>query len=229
MKSKEQLQSELNMYERQLSSMGTTVRKDVQWQRGVQDQINNEVIEYVEYSNPTKAKELRQKIEELKKNINGYDNNIQKQHEEDIRIGVQKAKETKQDIFNLSKQKYDEKMNAYMSMNFWGKAKTMLAGKKPKKMNNREIVATYGNESVEELLQPTLEKIELLRQDEIRNITELYSNMSEEEKMRREKELGTTLESRIKQINFHYDKEIEDIRKNYDSKLNNMVERGISL
>lgn len=57
----------------------------------------------------------------------------------------QQYKSTTDRIKAGAKEMYDSKMNAYMQMNFWGKAKTILAGKKPKKMSDSEIIQTYGS------------------------------------------------------------------------------------
>ena len=43
-----------------------------------------------------------------------------------------------------AKELYDQQMQEYMQMNFWGKAKTMLAGKSPKKnASSKQIMYTY--------------------------------------------------------------------------------------
>lgn len=51
------------------------------------------------------------------------------------------------EIVKTAKNEYDKQMEEYMSMNFWGKAKTMFAGKKPKKdSSDIEIIDKYGEE-----------------------------------------------------------------------------------
>jgi len=155
-----------------------------------------------------------------------YDIRNEKGYGKEIKSQVQMQESLENTIFESSKQKYDKKVNLYMNMNFWGKAKTMLTGKKPKNFQNGDTLSTSRHDSIMEILQPTFEKIELLRQDEIKNIEKIYSQLSEEEKQKREKEMGVTLENRIKQINSHYNREIEEIKEKYNNNLNKMTEKG---
>lgn len=115
--------------------------------------------------------ELKKKLEELKSISSDPDREseikteISLLEEEIVTFPIQGTKLSEEqaerlrksvvgEIVKTAKNEYDKQMEEYMSMNFWGKAKTMFTGKKPKKdSSDIEIIDKYGEEYKNKCMQ----------------------------------------------------------------------------
>lgn len=174
------LQSELEQKERELASMTTHVVKDVQWRPGVQDQSHSESYSYDQYSDPSRANALKRDIERLRKEIEDAPRMKAMEEEAKMSRDQQKFSGGVNSIISGAKQLYDSEMQAYMNKNFWGKAKAMLSGKKPKQMKGSEIVQTYGKGIVDAKLANAIEARRQVMESNIEMITRHYTEHPEE-------------------------------------------------
>lgn len=213
MRTYSEIEKELRNYESELASITKTVQKDTPFPLHALDG-HSESYSYDVYLDNDKARFLNHRIEDLKSQLSTYARdaeNVRKSKE----MKEQRDKEWREDkIFSISKGIYDEKVNAYMQMNLWGKAKTMFAGKKPKKLNNQQIVESYGNQAVEMIIAPGVEEIRRQKEAQLASVKVTYAN---DPKM---------LESAIRSTNEYFDKQLEQLQKTYDSTLNSVVNKG---
>lgn len=190
------------------------------------DQYKNDMtrIDEVEYAlgGTEKAKDIRQQaadIQEKKRKI---------REQEDLERQIEKENERKQwtntteGIILESKAKYDEKMNEYMSKNLWGKAKILFAGKKPKKMTDKEIMQTYSSEVQQDFLKKMIEK---KTYDKDQYIAWTKSHYTEHPEQLRP---GRTIEDMIKDIENTYSYEMKFMKEDYEHMLksaNDLVDK----
>ncbi len=166
----------LERKKQELDSMKTHYEKDVQWEEGVQDSFHSESYSYDVYSDPVKADKLKKEIEQLEKEKLELPKKQQMEFEEKLNQGAQRFGGGIDAIKSNAKHIYEEKMNAYMNQNFWGKAKMILTGKKMKKMSPMEIMKNYGEEAAQEELQKNKEHIIKQYEREIMNIENYNKN-----------------------------------------------------
>lgn len=122
----ERLQAELENKTRELASLTTRERTAVGDVDAVLDKIGK-TVEYEGYKDVGRATQLIDEIDKIKKEIEAYpikEEKLSPAMEERIR------KANVGSIMRSAKEEYDKQMNEYMQKNFWGKAKTMFAGKK---------------------------------------------------------------------------------------------------
>ena len=176
----DRMNSELERKQQELASMTHHVKKDIPWRPGVQDQMNSEYVEWDEYSDPNEASRLQREIAELKKQINEEPERKRREEEAKMAREQRKYSSTIDKIKNGAKVRYDEIMNEYMSKNFFGKAKAILTGKKPKKMNRKEIMENFGQNSMEEQLEMALQIEERKYQENIAWVKTYYTEHPED-------------------------------------------------
>ena len=159
---------------------------------------------------------------EIKKEIEAYpikEEKISPAMEERIR------KANVGSIMRSAKEEYDKQMNEYMQKNFWGKAKTMFAGKKPiQNATSEQIIATYGNEAKNKEMQGELNRAEREFNQLVEWIKDYYQKHPEE--------LTTSIEERIEQERKVYEERIRSIQVKNDSYLaeaNEAVKGGMKL
>ena len=121
----------------------------------LQDELKKKLEELHSLSSdPARESKLKAEIELLKEEIVTFPiqgAKLSKEQDDSLRKSVVG------EIVKNSKEEYNRQMKEYMSMNFWGKAKTMFLGKKPKKdSSDKEIIDTYGENIKNEWLQGEL-------------------------------------------------------------------------
>ena len=121
----------------------------------LQDELKKKLEELNSLSSdPARESKLKAEIELLKEEIVTFPiqgTKLSKEQDDSLRKSVVG------EIVKNSKEEYNRQMKEYMSMNFWGKAKTMFVGKKPKKdSSDKEIIDTYGENIKNEWLQGEL-------------------------------------------------------------------------
>lgn len=209
-----EIERELRSYESELASITKTVQKDTPFPLHALDG-HSESYSYDVYLDEEKARNLNKKIGELKSQINNYTRDaeaIRKTRE----MKEQRDKVWREDkISSTAKDIYDEQVNAYMKMNFWGKAKTMFAGKKPKKLNNQQIVQNYGNQAVEQIITPGVQEIMRQKEEQLASVKVTYAN---DPKM---------LENAIRATNQYFDTQLEQLQKTYDTTLTSVINKGV--
>ena len=217
----ERLQAELENKTRELASLTTRERTTVGDVDAVLDKIGK-TVEYEGYKDVGRATQLIDEIDKIKKEIEAYpikEEKLSPAMEERIR------KANVGSIMRSAKEEYDKQMNEYMQKNFWGKAKTMFAGKKPiQNATSEQIIATYGNEAKNKEMQGELNRAEREFNQLVEWIKDYYQKHPEE--------LTTSIEERIEQERKVYEERIKSIQAKNDSYLaeaNEAVKGGMKL
>ena len=134
-----------------------TYEKSVTGVDVVRDKVGK-TEEYESYKDFGRAVQLMEEIKKLEKEIEEFpikDAKLSATQEEIVR------KANVGGILKTVKEEYDRKMNEYMQMNFWGKAKTMFTGKKSKKnASSLQIIETYGADAIDIEMQGELRRAE---------------------------------------------------------------------
>lgn len=168
------------------------------------------------------AKKLRELAADIKKKHNKLaQDELQKKEDERNREYRQYSSST-DGIIQGAKAKYDEKMNAYMNMNLWGKAKTILAGKKPKKMSGNEIMQTYASEITQIELQRTIEMKKRDYEEDIAWTKSYYTEHPED--LKPDSETYNSIENIIASKQKRYAYEIKQLEEKYARMLQNANE-----
>lgn len=204
METLQELQIKLSSLESELNSITRVVDKDTPFLPGQLDGTS-EAYSYTEYTDPDRAAYLKYQIKSVQSQINNYANirrqvaAMQEQREEAIRAFRIEG------VSSGALEVYNAKMNEYMSKNFWGKAKALFTGKKPKKMSEQEAIATYAHEGAQKALAGRTELIEQKRQEELEMNQLGYAD-------------NPVLFGIVNDMtNKKYDKIIADMAKSYDS------------
>ena len=168
-----------------------------------------ERIEYDTYTDLSRATQLMTEIEQIKKELEEFpilNTKLSKKQEDVIKKSVV------WDLMKYSKVSYEEEMKEYMKLNFWGKAKTMFAGKRPKKnATDNEIIDKYGEDAKETTMLSELNRYKREHNQIIEWIKEFYKNHPEE--------LKTTIEERIEAENKDYEERLKEVYKRNDEYL----------
>lgn len=135
----------------------------------------------------------------------------------------QQYKSTTDRIKTSAKEMYDSKMNAYMQMNFWGKAKTILAGKKPKKMSDSEIIQTYGSNAKQVELEKMIQRRQQQFQEQVAWEQQYYTEHPED--LKPDSPVFNSVENIIKNTTSHYNFDIENMKKDYQRQLEFITEQ----
>lgn len=175
--------------------------------------------EYEEYADPVKAEEIKKEIEIINNLIDTYPTSkakfSEKEQERFRKYDIGK-------IMTSAKEAYDQEMKEYMEMNFWGKAKTMFAGKKPKtKATDAQIIKEYGEEAKVKEMQGELKAAKEEYEKSIEWLKEYYKAFP--------KELSSTIENRLELAKKAYAeklREIEERNNSYLEEANEVVRTG---
>ena len=146
----------------------------------------------------------------MKKEISSYARDVEtvkrvhekKQHED-------KEWQKNQIMYNANAL-YEEKIEAYMAMNFWGKAKTLFAGKKPKKLSQQGIIQEYGTQALEQITSPAKDRLIMERDAQIEMAKKDFANYPKQ------------LEYAMKAINEYYKTRISQGQEEYNKTLNDL-------
>lgn len=211
MKELYELQQELSKLESELASITKTTTKNTPFHPGELDGYS-ENYSYKEYSNPSRARYLETKIADLKNQIQHYsiDAAIYRQNQEKTRKENQKLREEK--ISSTAKEIYDEKVNEYMNKNFWGKARAIISGKKPKKMNEQEMIQKYATDAASRIKDPIVDELNRQRQEQLARAQQDFANDP------------SMLQHAITVLNETFDEKIEAIQNKYDKAEHHVIE-----
>ncbi len=192
----------------------------------MRDNLNERMkkIDYGEYvlGGTEEAKDLRK----LRKDI--FDKQQKLTQEELQKKEAERNREYRQyssstdGIIQGAKAKYDEKMNAYMNMNLWGKAKTILAGKKPKKLSGNEIMQTYASDITQIELQRAIETKRRDYEEDIAWTKSYYTEHPED--LKPDSETYNSIENIIASKQKRYAYEIKQLEDHYARMLQNANE-----
>ncbi len=209
MKELNELKRDLANYERELASITKEIKKDTPFPLHALDGHSESYI-VTSYTDESKAKYLKGQINYLKEQIDSYSHDA----ETIRRVQARKEQEDQEwretQITHNANVLYEEKIEAYMAMNFWGKAKTLFAGKKPKKLNQQEIIQKYGSEAVEQVIGPARERLIIERDAQIERAKKDFINEPKQ------------LEYAIKAINQYYETKITQGQVQYNKTLDNL-------
>lgn len=207
------IERELDKYKSELKGITRTVQKDTPFRLHELDG-HSESYSYEEYLDPERAKFLQQRINDLKSQISTYARDAEAERRAIERKETGDKAWRKEKISTTAKGIYDEQVNAYMQMNLWGKAKALFSGKKPKKMNEQQIVETYGQQAVQQITAPGAEEILRQKTEQLESVRKTYAN---DPKM---------LEYAIKQTESYFNAQLEQMQKTYDSALSDVMSGG---
>lgn len=207
------LEKKLSQYETELSSISKRVIKDTPFMPGQLDG-HSESYTLESYSNPDRAKFLQSQIADLKSRIGTYAKDAEtiRRNQEYKEASDKEWREDK--ITHTANVIYEQNMDAYMAKNFWGKAKALFTGKKPKKLNQQQVVETYGKEAVDEIINPAIKELMQQKQEQLDSVKKTYANEPE------------MLEYAIKSTEEYFDAEIAKVKATFDKSLID-VKRGM--
>lgn len=211
MESLNDLEKKLAQYESELSSITKTITRDVPFLPGQLDGYS-ESYSLSEFSDPERAKYLQTQIAYLKGRIKNYSQDAESARIYQEQREQENKKWREEKINSTAMEIYQEKMDNYMHQNFWGKAKTLFSGKKPKKMSEFEVVSTYGGQAVDKITFPAIERLQMQKADQLASIKEVYADDSK------------MLEYAIQQTNLYFDGQIKDLQSTYEKSLSNITE-----
>ena len=209
MRDLEDLKRELETYERELSSLYIVDIKDYVYDPGnVDSKVDKIRIE--SYSNPDRAEYLKKQIDKLKSQIGSYAKDaeasrISKKFKE---AADKKWREDR--VKSESKKIYDESIESYMQESLWGKAGKLFSGKKPKKLNQQQIIDTYGQEAVQQIEGPLIDEILHQKEEQLKKVNEMFAGNQKE------------LEIAIRQTEMYFDQRLATLQSNYDKALSNV-------
>ena len=109
-----------------------------------------------------------------------------------------------------SKKIYDESVESYMQESFWGKAGKLFSGKKPKKLNQQQIIEAYGQDAVQQIEQPIIDEILHQKEEQLKKVNELFAGNQKE------------LEIAIRQTEMYFEQRLASLQSNYDKALSNV-------
>lgn len=208
-----EIKRELAKYESELKGITRTVQKDTPFRLHELDG-HSESYSYEEFLDPERAKFLQEKINGLKSQIDTYTHDAEAARKAMERKETEDKAWREEKISTTAKELYDEQVNTYMQMNLWGKAKALFSGKKPKKMNEQQIVETYGQQAVQQITAPGAEEILRQKTEQLESVRKTYAN---DPKM---------LEYAIKQTESYFNAQLEQMQKTYDSALSDVMSGG---
>ena len=84
-------------------------------------------------------------------------------------------------------------------------------GKKPKKMNEQEIISTYAPSISDDMTSSLVENVEKQRAQEIAGVYDYYKDLPMDNAYNK-----SLVEVTIKEINDRYDRQIAEIHSKYD-------------
>lgn len=210
-----EIKRELVKYESELKGITRTVQKDTPFRLHELDG-HSESYSYEEYLDPERARFLQSKIQSLKSQIDTYAHDAEAERKSIERKEAEDKIWREEKISSTAKDIYDGKMNSYMQMNLWGKAKALFSGKKPKKMNEQQIVENYGQQAVQQIIAPGAEEILRQKAEQLESVKKTYEH---DPKM---------LEYAIKSTESYFNAQLEQMQKTYDSALSDVMSGGKS-
>ena len=168
------------------------------------------------YTDNARASYLQKQIATLKSQINSYSRDAETIRKVQQRKEMEDYEEAKANIVTYAHGLYAEKIDAYMELNFWGKAKALFHGKKPKKLTDQQVIQEYGDQAIDKILAPGVEKHNADKEYQIEKAKKEYANNPEE------------LAKVIEGIEQYYNKQYEDARGYYKPIVDSLKEDGRS-
>ena len=181
-------------------------------------------IDDVEYAmgGTDRSKESRQLAVDIKNQTRKVVQQEKEEREKQQEIRYRQNSNTTESIILGAKAKYDQKMNEYMKMNLWGKAKTMFAGKKPKKMTGNEIMQTYAEEVTQIELQKAIERKKKEFEEDIAWTKSYYTEHPED--LKPGSDTYNSIENIIRYKVRKYEYEIKQLEKKYQQMKENAID-----
>ncbi len=209
------LKRELAQYENELASITRKTQKDTPFPLHALDG-HSESYTVTSYTDNTRASYLQKQIAALKSQINSYARDAETIREVQQRKEMEDYEEAKADIVAYAHSLYAEKIDAYMELNFWGKAKALFHGKKPKKLTDQQVIQEYGDQAIDKILASGVEKHNADKEYQIEQAKMKYADNPEE------------LAKIIEGIEQYYDKQYEDAKGYYKPIVDILKEDGRS-
>lgn len=208
------LKRELANYESELASITRNVQKDTPFALHALDG-KSESYTVTSYTDESRARYLMRQIDSLKRQIDSYSQDAETVRYVQERKESEDREQAKEDIIHNAMVIYEDAVDKYMNRNFWGKAKAMLSGKKPKKdLTQQQLVDKYGSEAIDRILQPGVEKHEAEKAYQIEKAKKEFANNPEE------------LAKTIQQIEQFYSDKYNQAKDYYDQIYGTMKEQG---
>lgn len=209
MKDLRTLEKELSKYESELQSITKNIQKDTPFPLHALDG-HSESYSYDVYLDPERAKFLNNQIQSLKSQISSYSIDVENARRQQEKVELERREWREETITHTAQVLYEQKMDTYMEMNFWGKAKALFSGKKPKKMNQQEIIETFGKQAVKQITSPGIEEIMRQKQAQLESVKITYAN---DPKM---------LEYAIRATEQYFDSQLSNLQATYDKTLSDV-------
>ena len=203
------IERDLNKYESELASITREVQKDTPFMPHQLDG-HSESYTVTSYTDAPKAKYLQERIAALKDEKANYRQNAMNARINRERVERERTQWRKDQITQNANVLYEQKVDEYMKMNFWGKAKVLFSGKKVKKMNQREIIQEFGSQAIDNMLSPNIQELESQRNAQIERAKHDFSNDPQQ------------LAYAIKATNEYFDYALSQMQTTYDQTLNQM-------
>ena len=215
MKSLNELRRDLANYEKELASITKKVEKDTPFALHALDG-HSEAYTVTSYTDNARANYLKNQIASLKSQINSYSHDSEEIRLAEKRKELEDYREAKADIIANANALYAEKVDEYMALNFWGKAKAMFNGRKPKKLNEQQVIQEFGDQAIDRILAPGVLKHNADKEYQIEQAKIKYANNPEE------------LEKTIKTIEQNYNQKYAQARDYYKPVVDVLKEDGRS-
>ncbi len=213
MKPLNELRRDLAQYEAELDSITKNVQKDTPFPLHALDG-HSEAYTVTSYTDNARASYLKRQIVSLKSQIDSYAHDASEIKEAQKRKEMEDYHEAKVDIIANAHALYAEKIDAYMALNFWGKARAMFHGKRPKKLTDQQVIQEFGDQAIDRILAPGLEKHNADKVFYIEKAKKDYANDP------------AKLEKTIKSIEQYYDQKYAQARDYYKPVVDNLKEDG---
>lgn len=167
------------------------------------------------YTNPELASYLEGRIFTLREVIAHYDELAEEQERDATLAREEHSIQVRDNLIATAKSIYETRINTYMEQDFWGRAQSLFKGKKPKKLSESDILATYGEEAKGRLIGESIDGIQEQKEALLAYLKEyvLETPLT-----------SFTLEDiedyMIEIIVSFYDNQIEEVEEDYDNSLN---------